>query len=60
MLKGQPSTPALKDGRTPLDVLAEAFRSGKPAPRAKAEGRIARIGTGALTKDARRPPASLK
>jgi 2',3'-cyclic-nucleotide 2'-phosphodiesterase (5'-nucleotidase family) len=60
MLKGQPTTPALKDGRTPLDVLAEAFRSGKPAPRAKAEGRIARIGASSLTQDARRPATQLK
>jgi 5'-nucleotidase len=60
MLKGQPTTPALKDGRTPLDVLAEAFRSGKPAPRAKGDGRIARRGTSTLSKDARRPPAPLK
>jgi 5'-nucleotidase len=60
VLKGQPSTPALKDGRTPLDVLAEAFHSGKPAPRAKAEGRIARVGPGSLSKDARRPAAPMK
>ncbi|MFP2907776.1 bifunctional metallophosphatase/5'-nucleotidase [Pyxidicoccus sp. 3LFB2] len=60
MLKGQPSTLALKDGRTPLDVLAEAFRSGKPAPRAKGDGRIARLGTSTLSKDARRPAAPLK
>jgi 5'-nucleotidase len=60
MLKGQPTTPALKDGRTPLDVLAEAFRTGKPAPRAKGDGRIARVGGGTLTKDARRPAQPLK
>lgn len=60
MLKGLPSTPALKDGRTPLDVLAKAFRTSKPTPRAKAEGRIGRLGSGSLAKDARRPPAPLK
>ncbi|MFP2926362.1 bifunctional metallophosphatase/5'-nucleotidase [Pyxidicoccus sp. 3LG] len=60
MLKGQPSTPALKEGQTPLDVLAEAFHSGKPAPRAKPEGRIVRLGSSKLSKDARRPPAPLK
>ncbi|QSQ24267.1 bifunctional metallophosphatase/5'-nucleotidase [Pyxidicoccus parkwayensis] len=58
MLKGLPSTPVQKG--TPLDVLAEAFRTGKPAPRAKPEGRIVRTGDATLTKDARRPPAPLK
>lgn len=60
MLKGQPSTPALKHGRSPLDVLAGAFHSGRPAPRAKASGRITRLGTGTLSRDARRPTAPLK
>ena len=60
MLKGQPTTPAMKDGRTPLDVLAEAFRSGRPAPQAKGDGRIARLGTSTLSKDARRPATPLK
>jgi 2',3'-cyclic-nucleotide 2'-phosphodiesterase (5'-nucleotidase family) len=60
MLKGQPATPVLKDGRSPLDVLAEAFRTGKPAPRAKPEGRITRLGASPLSRDGRRPPAQLK
>ncbi|MCP3140422.1 bifunctional metallophosphatase/5'-nucleotidase [Pyxidicoccus xibeiensis] len=60
MLKGLPSVPALADGKTPLDVLAEAFHSGKPVPRAKPEGRIVRLGTSTLAKDARRPTAPLK
>ncbi|NTX59592.1 bifunctional metallophosphatase/5'-nucleotidase [Myxococcus sp. CA051A] len=60
VLKGQPTTPALKDGRSPLDVLADAFKSGKPAPRAKAEGRITRLGGSALAPDARRPAPALK
>ena len=41
-------------------VLAEAFHTGKPAPRAKPEGRIVRLGGTALSKDARRPPAPMK
>ncbi|MFY1829053.1 bifunctional metallophosphatase/5'-nucleotidase [Myxococcus fulvus] len=60
MLKGLPSTPAMKDGRTPLDLLAEALHTGKPAPRAKAEGRILRLDGATLSRDARRPSPPLK
>ncbi|AEI68808.1 bifunctional metallophosphatase/5'-nucleotidase [Corallococcus macrosporus] len=60
MLKNQPSTPARADGNSPLDVLAEAFRTGTPSPHAQAEGRISRLGSGALSPDARQPPAPLK
>ncbi|QSQ13923.1 bifunctional metallophosphatase/5'-nucleotidase [Myxococcus landrumensis] len=60
MLKGVPTTPALKDGRTPLDVLADMFRTGRPAPRAKPEGRITRVDAAGLTPDARRPAPPLK
>nr|WP_253816718.1 5'-nucleotidase [Myxococcus xanthus] len=60
MLRNQPSTPARVTGNSPLDVLAEAFRTGRPSPHAQADGRISRLGTGALAPDARQPPAPLK
>ncbi|WP_434348057.1 bifunctional metallophosphatase/5'-nucleotidase [Myxococcus virescens] len=60
MLRNQPSTPARVTGNSPLDVLAEAFRTGTPSPHAQADGRISRLGTGALAPDARQPPAPLK
>ncbi len=60
MLKNQPSTPAMVNGHSPLDVLAEAFRTGTPSPHAQAGGRISRRGSGALAPDARQPPTPLK
>ncbi|NVJ07294.1 bifunctional metallophosphatase/5'-nucleotidase [Myxococcus sp. AM001] len=60
MLKNQPSTPARLTGNSPLEVLAEAFRTGTPSPQAQADGRICRLGTGALAPDARQPRAPLK
>ncbi|MCE9667806.1 bifunctional metallophosphatase/5'-nucleotidase [Myxococcus stipitatus] len=60
MLKGQPTTPALEDGRTPLDLIADAFRAGHPAPRARGDGRIVRLDGQGLAPDARRPAAPLK
>ncbi|MCP3098754.1 bifunctional metallophosphatase/5'-nucleotidase [Myxococcus sp. K15C18031901] len=60
VLKGQPATPALADGRAPLEVIAEAFRTGRPTPRAKGDGRIVRLDGQALAPDARRPAPPMK
>ena len=51
MLKGLPTLPASKDLPSPWDALTGAFSSGRPAPRAKPQGRIALVGA---------PPGGLK
>jgi 2',3'-cyclic-nucleotide 2'-phosphodiesterase (5'-nucleotidase family) len=58
MLKDVRATPALKEGRSPWDVLADAFASGKPAPRKKPDGRIQRVGGASAS--VKPPPAPLK
>ncbi|NBD11759.1 MULTISPECIES: bifunctional UDP-sugar hydrolase/5'-nucleotidase [Corallococcus] len=44
MLKDVPLLPMSKDIPSPWDVLSRAFSTGKPAPRAKPQGRIALVG----------------
>ncbi|RKG72172.1 bifunctional metallophosphatase/5'-nucleotidase [Corallococcus terminator] len=44
MFKDLPLLPASKDLPSPWDALSSAFSSGKPAPRAKPQGRIALVG----------------
>jgi len=60
MLRNQPSTPAMVNGDSPLDVLAKALRTGTPSPHPQADGRISQLGSGMLAPDARQPPAPLK
>lgn len=59
MLKDVAAKPALKDGQSPWDVLAQAFRTGKPAPRKKPDGRIQRVG-GPPDEDMPHGPAPMK
>ncbi len=44
MLKDLPVLPASKDAPSPWDALVTAFRTGRPAPRAKPQGRITILG----------------
>ncbi|MBJ6761726.1 bifunctional metallophosphatase/5'-nucleotidase [Myxococcaceae bacterium JPH2] len=55
MLKGLPTRPGTPSGATPWDVLATALRTGRPAPRAKPDGRIQH--TGGPAQDAAHTPA---
>jgi 5'-nucleotidase len=56
MLRGLPSTPLLREGKTPRDIVGEALRTGKPRPMRQGDGRIQRIARASLRPGECAPP----